>query len=65
MAALPGTMLYVEDYAEDAMDIRNTLVTKMQQLSPEEFEDLLRPGFEQDGFAVGDLQLLMVEYLTR
>lgn len=75
MAALPETMLYVEDYAEDAMDIRNTLVTKMQELSPEEFEGLLRPAFEQDewilitvgallGFAVGELQLLMVEYLT-
>ncbi|HEY3409565.1 MAG TPA: DUF445 domain-containing protein, partial [Propionicimonas sp.] len=75
MAALPETMLYVEDYAEDAMDIRNTLVRKMQELSPEEFESLLRPAFEQDewilitvgallGFAVGELQLLMVEYLT-
>ena len=76
MAALPETMLYVEDYAADAMDIRNTLVTKMQELSPEEFERLLRPAFEQDewilitvgavlGFVVGELQLLMVEYLTR
>lgn len=75
MAALPETMLYVEDYAEDAMDIRNTLVSKMQELSPEEFEGLLRPAFEQDewilitvgaglGFVVGELQLLMVEYLT-
>lgn len=75
MAALPETMLFVEDYAEDAMDIRNTLVNKMQQLSTEEFEELLRPAFEQDewilitvgallGFAVGELQLLMVEYLT-
>lgn len=41
MAPLPATMLYVEDYAEDAMDIRNTLVTTMQELSPEEFEQLL------------------------
>jgi uncharacterized membrane protein YheB (UPF0754 family) len=75
MAALPETMLYVEDYAADAMDIRNTLVSKMQQLSPEEFEELLRPAFEQDewllitvgaalGFAVGELQLLLVEHLT-
>ena len=75
MAALPETMLYVEDYAEDAMDIRNTLVRKMQELSPEEFESLLRPAFEQDewiliavgallGFAVGELQLLLVEHLT-
>jgi uncharacterized membrane protein YheB (UPF0754 family) len=75
MAVLPETMTYVEDYAEDAMDIRNTLVSKMQELSPEEFEELLRPAFEQDewmlitvgallGFLVGELQLLLVETLT-
>lgn len=67
MAALPETMAYMEDYAEDAMDIRNILVTKMQELSPEEFEEILRPAFAQDewilitvgavlGFAVGELQ---------
>lgn len=75
MAALPDTLLYLEDYAEDAMDIRNTLVAKMQELSPEEFEGLLRPAFEQDewilitvgavlGFLVGELQLLLVEHFT-
>jgi uncharacterized membrane protein YheB (UPF0754 family) len=72
MERLPETMAYMEDYAEDAMDIRNTLVGKMQQLSAEEFEGLLRPAFEQDewiliavgaalGFGVGELQVLMVE----
>lgn len=71
MAALPDTMLYAEDYFSDAMDIRNTLVSKMQELSPEEFEDLLHPAFEQDewilitvgamlGFFVGELQSIMV-----
>jgi uncharacterized membrane protein YheB (UPF0754 family) len=76
MAALPDTMLYVEDYAEDAMDIRNTLVGKMQELSAEEFEALLRTAFEQHewllitvgaglGFLVGELQLLLVEHLTQ
>lgn len=75
MAALPETLHYVEDYAADAMDIRNTLVAKMQQLSPEEFEGLLRPAFEQDewilitvgavlGFLVGELQLLLVEHFA-
>lgn len=76
MAALPATMLHVEDYAADAMDIRNTLVSKMQQLSPAEFEKLLRPAFEQDewilitvgallGFLVGELQSLVVITLIR
>jgi uncharacterized membrane protein YheB (UPF0754 family) len=75
MERLPDTMAYLEDYAEDAMDIRNTLVRKMQQLTPEEFEGLLRPAFEQDewiliavgavlGFLVGELQVLLVEHLS-
>ncbi len=75
MAALPETMTYMEDYAEDAMDIRNILVTKMQELSPEEFEEILRPAFAQDewilisvgavlGLAVGELQSYMVVHFS-
>ncbi|GAA3221795.1 hypothetical protein GCM10017691_07150 [Pseudonocardia petroleophila] len=75
MAALPETMAYMEDYAEDAMDIRNVLVTKMQELSPEEFEEILRPAFSQDewilitvgavlGFAVGELQSYAVVHFS-
>jgi uncharacterized membrane protein YheB (UPF0754 family) len=75
MAALPETMAYVEDYAADAMDIRTVLVSKMQELSPEEFEELLRPAFEQDewilitvgavlGFAVGEIQSYVVVHLS-
>ncbi|HEY0576674.1 MAG TPA: DUF445 domain-containing protein [Pseudonocardia sp.] len=76
MERLPETMSAVEDYATDAMDIRNTLMTKMQQLTPTQFERLLRPAFEQDewmliavgallGFCVGELQILIVEFLAR
>lgn len=68
MAHLPETMHHVESYAEDAMDIRNTLVTRMQQLTPEEFEGMLRPAFKEDewaliavgavlGFLVGEMQI--------
>ena len=68
MAQLPDTMKYIESYAEDAMDIRNTLVTRMQQLSSEEFEGMLRPAFKEDewtliivgavlGFLVGEMQI--------
>jgi uncharacterized membrane protein YheB (UPF0754 family) len=75
MAALPETMAYMEDYAEDAMDVRNILVTKMQELSPEEFEEILRPAFAQDewilitvgavlGLAVGELQSYLVVHLS-
>lgn len=76
MERLPAAMAHVEGYATDAMDIRNTLMTKMAQLSAKQFERLLRPAFEQDewiliatgavlGFAVGELQILIVEFLTR
>lgn len=76
MQRLPETMGHVEQYATDAMDIRNTLMTKMQQLTARQFERLLRPAFEQDewiliavgallGFVVGELQILVVEFLTR
>jgi len=75
MKRLPETMRYIEDYATDAMDIRNVLVTKMKQLSPHEFERLLRPAFEQDewiliatgavlGFCVGEAQVLLLEHLA-
>lgn len=71
MARLPDTMRHVERYAEDAMDIRNTLVQKMQELEPEEFEQLLRPAFQQDewiliavgavlGFVVGELEVFLL-----
>jgi uncharacterized membrane protein YheB (UPF0754 family) len=75
MGRLPETMRYIEDYATDAMDIRNVLVSKMKELSPHEFERLLRPAFEQDewiliatgavlGFAVGEGQVLLLEHLA-
>jgi uncharacterized membrane protein YheB (UPF0754 family) len=65
---LPTTMKFIESYAEDAMDIRNTLVHRMQELTPEEFEGMLRPAFKEDewsliavgaalGFLVGELQI--------
>jgi uncharacterized membrane protein YheB (UPF0754 family) len=50
------------------MDVRKTLVERMQRLSPEEFEGMLRPAFKEDewslilvgaalGFLVGELQI--------
>ncbi|HEX5359892.1 MAG TPA: DUF445 domain-containing protein [Fluviicoccus sp.] len=68
MAQLPETMKHMESYAEDAMDIRNTLVERMQRLTPTEFEGMLRPAFKEDewsliavgaalGFLVGELQV--------
>jgi hypothetical protein len=56
------------------MDIRNTLVSKMQQLTNDEFEGILRPAFRQDewklitvgaalGFLVGELQVHIMLHL--
>lgn len=65
---LPETMRHMEEYAEDAMDVRNTLIERMQQLTPTEFEGMLRPAFKEEewilitvgavlGFLVGELQI--------
>ncbi|HQV81159.1 MAG TPA: DUF445 family protein, partial [Agitococcus sp.] len=52
LAKLPETMKHMESYAEDAMDVRNTLVERMQRLSPEEFEGMLRPAFKEDEWSL-------------
>jgi uncharacterized membrane protein YheB (UPF0754 family) len=73
MVRLPRTLKHLEGYASEAMDVRNTLVTKMQQLTPDEFEGILRPVFKQDewilitvgavlGFLVGELQVLVMTH---
>lgn len=75
MQRMPETMLYIEDYARDAMDIRNLLVVKMQQLDEVKFEELIRPAFEQDewilisvgallGFVMGEVQALFLEHFA-
>ena len=71
MARLPETFKHIEAYAAEAMDIRNTIVTKMQELTAQEFEELLRPAFKQEewkliavgavlGFLIGEFQVLVM-----
>ncbi|MEL0027883.1 MAG: DUF445 domain-containing protein, partial [Perlucidibaca sp.] len=68
MAYLPEAMKHMETYAEEAMDVRNTLVERMKTLNSEEFEGMLRPAFKEDewilitvgavlGIVVGELQV--------
>jgi len=68
---MPDALKHVEDYADDALDLQNTLMTRLQSLSPEEFEGMLRPAFEEDewiliavgaalGFVVGVFQLVVL-----
>lgn len=65
---LPESVATVHAYADEAMDIENTIRTNMQALSPAEFEGVLRPAYQQDewklivtgaalGLAAGCLQL--------
>ena len=72
---MPETLDYIADYAKDAMDIRNLLIGKMHELTTEEFENLLRPAFQQDewilitcgailGGVVGELQSLILEHFA-
>lgn len=71
VANIPEALRHIEDYAQDAMDVKNTIVDRMQQLTPEQFEGLIRPAFEEDewmlitvgaalGFAAGVAQLMFI-----
>lgn len=73
---LPEALTHVEHYAAQAMDLERVLGEKMAQLTPEEFESLLRPAFQQDewiliavgaalGFMVGEMQVFVMEHLAR
>ena len=68
MEMLPETSKKVEAYAMDALDINSTIVSRMDKLTPKEFEGLLRPAFKEDekvlivagavlGFLIGELQV--------
>lgn len=48
LARIPGTLQHVTEYAEDAMRIRETLVSRLRDLDPLDYERMLRPAFEED-----------------
>lgn len=71
VANIPDALRQIEGYAQDAMDVKNTIIERMQQLTPEQFEGLIRPAFEEDewmlisvgaalGFAAGVAQLILM-----
>lgn len=45
---IPDAVKHIHAYTEEAMDINATLREKMSGLTPEQFEGMLRPAFEQD-----------------
>ena len=65
------TLFYAYDYAHSALRVGDDLRVRMQALSPEEFEGVLRPAYRQDewkliltgallGLAAGFAQLYLV-----
>ena len=72
---LPDTMAEAKDYAAKTLDIENLIVGKMDQLTPEQYEGIMRPVFKDDellmisvgailGFLVGELQVVFVEQFS-
>jgi uncharacterized membrane protein YheB (UPF0754 family) len=73
---LPVTLLEAQDYATGVIDLENTIVAKMNQLTNDEYESILRPVFKDDeplmvtvggilGGVVGELQVLIIEHFSR
>ncbi|HEX4904750.1 MAG TPA: hypothetical protein VFU93_04805 [Acidimicrobiales bacterium] len=73
---LPGALDSARDYAERTLGLEELIVEKLDLLTPDEFEGILRPVFKDDellmvtvgallGFAVGELQVVLVEHLSR
>lgn len=71
VARMPETLSHMTGYAHDAMAIQETLITRLQNLTPRQFEGMLRPAFEEDewiliavgaalGLAVGWFQLIVL-----
>lgn len=73
MRELPIVVKQVEEYAETALNIENTLAQRMGNLSFKEFEQFLRPVFQEDewililvgavlGMCAGILQFIVMWY---
>lgn len=70
-AHLETSLVHLHDYTKEAMDVENTVIEKVKKLSPEQFERMIRPIFEEDewmmtlgggvlGLAVGCFQLFVM-----
>lgn len=46
--ALPSFIDNSYEYTQEALDLENTLRTRMQEITPEEFEGVLHPAFQED-----------------
>lgn len=48
VAQLPETVRHIDRYAREALDVRQTLETRLETLPPKRFEAMLRPAFQED-----------------
>lgn len=75
VSVLPAVLEPAQDYIDRTLDIEETMSSKMTAMTPEEFENVLRPAFRADertlilvgavlGFIVGELQVLLLEHLA-
>ena len=75
VAVLPVVLHDSFGYLDDRLQIEALMSEKMAEMTPEQFEGVLRPAFQADertlimvgavlGFLVGELQVLLVEHLT-
>ncbi|MES1955504.1 DUF445 domain-containing protein [Salinisphaera hydrothermalis] len=71
VARMPALLERLTGYAKQRMAVRETLIERLQSLTPAQFESMLRPAFEEDewiliavgaalGFAAGWIQLVFV-----
>lgn len=71
---VPETAESMFAYTENALDIRNTIASKMGDLSSEQFENIIRPAFKEDektaiavgavlGGVIGELQAMLLIYV--
>ena len=44
----PKSIEKIEKYVEEAIDIEETMASRMKALPPEEFESILRSAFQED-----------------
>jgi uncharacterized membrane protein YheB (UPF0754 family) len=74
LKAVPETAESMFAYTEQALDIRGTISSKMAELPPEKFENILRPAFKEDekyaiavgailGGVIGELQAFLLIHL--
>ncbi|CAN3127959.1 DUF445 domain-containing protein [Mycobacterium sp. smrl_JER01] len=71
---MPSTMSQAHEYATSVLDLEKTIIEKMNGLTDEEYESILRPVFKDDeplmvavgavlGGVIGEIQIQIIELL--